>query len=123
MVKGGESLNISWGLSTRATRYHLERSVDGAAYSEIYSGTARVYDDPITKGWLTVQYRVRGYNADGYSAYRTGTNLTTVINFPDIFQNINGTYVAFEASWENVNGVWVETDSIWQNINGTWVEV
>lgn len=82
IVKGGESLSISWGTGSGATRYHLERSVNGGAYSQIYSGSNRSYTDTITKGWNTVAYRVRAYNSDGYSGYTTSPTRNVINNIP-----------------------------------------
>ncbi len=85
-VRGGESLNISWGASTDADgdslTYRLERSANGGSWTQIYSGSNRSYTDSITKGWNTVTYRVRAYDGNTYngtSDYRTSP-VRTVIN-------------------------------------------
>lgn len=121
-LKSGESITISWGASTNATSYQLERSLNSGAYVEIYSGADLNFEDTVPKGTLTVQYRVKASGPGGDSAYQTGV-LITVVNFPEIYENIGGVYKAYEAGWENVGGTWKEIDSIWENINGTWVEL
>lgn len=80
VVKGGENLSISWGVGTGATSYYLERSVNGGVWAQVYSGGSRSYTDYITKGWLTVSYRVRAYNSDGYSGYTTSPTRTVINN-------------------------------------------
>ena len=70
-VLGGHPLAIAWGAATDSdgnlSAYHLERSVDGGAWAEIYSGPDQNFTDSITKGWRTVAYRVRA--ADGLGAF------------------------------------------------------
>ncbi len=70
-VLGGQPLTVSWGAATDSDdnldQYHLERSVDGSAWAEIYSGPDQNFTDSITKGWRTVAYRVRA--ADGLGAF------------------------------------------------------
>ena len=70
-VLGGQPLAIAWGAATDSdgnlSAYHLERSVDGGAWAEIYSGPDQNFTDSITKGWRTVAYRVRA--ADGLGAF------------------------------------------------------
>lgn len=70
-VLGGQPLTIAWGAATDSdgslSAYHLERSVDGSAWAEIYSGPDQNFTDSITKGWRTVAYRVRA--ADGLGAF------------------------------------------------------
>lgn len=121
-IKGGESITISWGSSSGATRYHLERSVNGGTWTQIYSGSSRSYTDTITKGWKTVAYRVRAYNSDGYSGYRTSPTIT-VINFPEMQIKINGVLKTSDAGWVRVNGQLREIDTIWVKINGAIKEV
>lgn len=79
-VKGGGSITITWTASTdedgNLSGYKLERSVNGGAYSQIYSGTALTYKDSITKGWNTVQYRVKAYDPYTSSGYTTSTSRT-----------------------------------------------
>ena len=88
-IKGGESIVISWSSSPGATRYHLERSVNGGAYTQIYSGTALNYTDTIIKGWNTVTYRVRAYNSDGYSGYTTSPTRTIINNTPPTISGVD----------------------------------
>ena len=82
LVKGGENITISWPSVSGATRYHLERSVNGGTFAEIYSGANLSYTDSITKGWNTVAYRVRAYNSDGYSGYKTSATRDVINNTP-----------------------------------------
>ena len=68
-VLGGQPLTVSWGAATDSDdnldQYHLERSVNGGDWTEIYSGPGQSFTDSITKGWQTVAYRVRAADALG----------------------------------------------------------
>lgn len=80
-IRVRDAITISWSSSYGATRYYLERQVNGESWIQIYSGTARSYTDTVLEGWNTVAYRVRAYNSDGYSSYRTFSTIT-IIHFP-----------------------------------------
>lgn len=86
-VKGGDTLTISWTAASDSdgnlSGYVLERSTDGGdSYTQVYKGNALTYTDSITKGWMTVTYRVKAYDSynveSGYatSASRTVDNNT-----------------------------------------------
>lgn len=79
-VKGGGTLVITWSASTDSENnlsgYKLERSVNGGNYTEIYDGKALSHTDTITKGWNTVQYRVRAYDPYAMSGYTTSQSRT-----------------------------------------------
>ena len=75
-VLGGTSLTVTWSAASdvndNLTGYELERQVDGGEWTQIYKGEATSYTDTITRGWLTVSYRVRAYDSLGlYSDYIT----------------------------------------------------
>lgn len=125
-VIGGESINITWGTGSGATRYHLERSVNGGAYSQIYQGTALNYTDTITKAWNTVAYRVRAYNSDGYSSYRTSPTRDVINNTaPTISgtdQNLGDKNLGFLITYQ-VNDI-DENDSliVTEKLNGSTIK-
>lgn len=80
-VTGGGSLTITWGVSTDSdgnlSGYALERQVDGGAWAEVFRGNALNFTDTITKGWASVAYRVRAYDArTAYSGYATSDTRT-----------------------------------------------
>jgi hypothetical protein len=80
-VRGGQTLVVSWGTATdtdgNLSGYVLERSSDGGSnWTQIYKGTATTYTDTITKGWPTVQYRVKAYDPYTESGYTTSTSRT-----------------------------------------------
>ena len=84
-VKGGSSCTIKWGAATDAegnlSGYILERSVGGAAYAQVYKGTALTYTDSITKGWASVAYRVKAYDSyNAQSGYTTSATRTVINN-------------------------------------------
>ena len=70
-IQGGTSVPVSWSASTdeqgNLEGYVVERSVNGGAWAEIYSGPDQNFTDSITKAWRTVAYRVRA--ADGLGAF------------------------------------------------------
>lgn len=75
-VLGGVSLALTWNASTDPDDdpigYELERQVDGGEWTRIYKGADTSFTDTITRGWLTVSYRVRAYDSLGlYSDYIT----------------------------------------------------
>lgn len=83
-VRGGSNTTISWGSSTdpdgNFSGYILEQKVDAGAWAQIYKGASRTFSAPITRGWATVQYRVKAYDTVGAeSAYATSA-IRTVIN-------------------------------------------
>ena len=83
-VLGGQPLAIAWGAATDSdgnlSAYHLERSVDGGAWAEIYSGPDQNFTDSITKGWRTVAYRVRAADALGLFGDYTASPVREVDN-------------------------------------------
>lgn len=86
-VIGGGNLTITWGVSTDSdgnlSGYALERQVDGGAWTEIYRGNALNYTDTITRGWASVAYRVRAYDArTAYSGYATSPDRAVNNNTP-----------------------------------------
>ena len=86
-VTGGGSLTITWGVSTDSdgnlSGYALERQVDGGAWAEVFRGNALNFTDTITRGWASVAYRVRAYDArTAYSGYATSDTRTVNNNTP-----------------------------------------
>ena len=83
-VTGGGTLTITWAASTDAesnlTGYKLERKVGSGSWSQIYSGSALTYQDTITKGWASVQYRVKAYDSYGAESAYTTSETRTVDN-------------------------------------------
>ena len=78
-VIGGESLTITWAASSDSdgnlSGYILQRKVGAGEWAEVYRGNALTYQDTITKGWTSVQYRVAAY--DSYNAQSAWTTSET----------------------------------------------
>lgn len=79
LVLGGSSLTINWEAATdpdgNLTGYSLERQVDGGEWAEVYNGTGLTYTDTITRGWFSINYRVRAYDSYNiFGPYATGTS-------------------------------------------------
>lgn len=121
-IKVGQQITISWGSVSGATRYHLERRVNGGSWIEIYSGTNTSYTDSVGSTWNSVAYRVRAYNEDGYSSYRTSSTIT-VTHFPEFKMRINGELKTSENGWVKIEGQLREIEVIWVKVNGQLKEV
>lgn len=85
VIRSNKSAEITWGASTDpeggSVGYQLERKIDSGSWSSIYRGINRNYTDTITKGWVTVAYRVKAYdNHNAESSYQTGPTRTIVNN-------------------------------------------
>ena len=83
-VRGGSTLEISWGTSTDAdgnlSGYILERQNNGGSWAQVYKGINRNYTDNITFGWTSVAYRVRAYDSAGAESANTTSPTRTVVN-------------------------------------------
>lgn len=84
-VRGGKTLNISWGASSDADNnlsgYILERQYNGGTWAQVYKGINRTYTDTITFGWVNVAYRVKAYDSAGAeSGYQTSATRTVINN-------------------------------------------
>lgn len=80
-VIGGEKLTITWAASSDSegnlVGYTLERRVASGSWTQVFKGNALTFQDTITKGWTTVQYRVKAYDTyDAESAYTTSETRT-----------------------------------------------
>lgn len=80
-VKGGSTLQITWSASSDAesnvTGYILERKVGDGEWTQVLKNNALSYTDTITKGWESVTYRVKAYDAyNAESAYTTSPTRT-----------------------------------------------
>lgn len=80
-VVGGESLTITWTASTdtddNLEGYILQRKVASGEWTQVFKGNALSFQDTITKGWTSVQYRVAAYDTyDAQSAWTTSETRT-----------------------------------------------
>ena len=79
------SVSLAWtGASGVKESVRIERSTDGAAYSEIasVSGSATSYTDSTTSADHTYTYRVRYYNVNAYGAYSATASVTMAPTAP-----------------------------------------
>lgn len=78
-VKGGSTLQITWSASSdtegNVSGYVLERKVDEGEWTQVLKDNVLSFTDTITKGWGTVAYRVKAY--DAYNAESTWTTSQT----------------------------------------------
>lgn len=75
-VIGGESLTVTWTASSdtdgNLEGYVLQRKVGTGEWTQVFQGNSLSYQDTITKGWTSVQYRVAAYDTyDAQSAWTT----------------------------------------------------
>lgn len=80
-VIGGESLTVTWTASSdtdgNLEGYILQRKVGTGEWTKVFQGNALSYQDTITKGWTSVQYRVAAYDTyDAQSAWTTSETRT-----------------------------------------------
>jgi hypothetical protein len=80
-VIGGENLTVTWAASSDSdgnlSGYILQRKVGAGEWSQVFKGNALTYQDTITKGWASVQYRVAAYDSyDAQSAWITSETRT-----------------------------------------------
>ena len=83
-VKGGSTLQITWSASSdtegNVSGYVLERKVDDGEWTQVLKENALSYTDTITKGWGTVAYRVKAYDAYNAESAWTTSQTRTVNN-------------------------------------------
>jgi hypothetical protein len=83
-VLGGGTLDITWEAATDVdgdlAGYELERCVNGGDFTQVYRGENLSYTDNITRGWTTVVYRVRAYDAYGDAGSYATSAVRTVNN-------------------------------------------
>lgn len=94
-ISTGSSPVISWAAVVDpdgdAVTYHLERSVNGGTFAEIFSGSATAYTDTIGGNFTTVAYRVYAKDANGAkSAYTTSPTRTIILNYAPVISLVNG---------------------------------
>lgn len=83
-INSYNSTRITWGSVSGATRYVLERAINGGSFTQVYSGTATSYTDyGLDQNTTRVQYRVKATNSAGSSSYRTGSVSTVTYTKPN----------------------------------------
>ena len=80
-VIGGENLTVTWAASSDSdgnlSGYILQRKVGAGEWAQVFKGNTLTYQDTITKGWTSVQYRVAAYDSyDAQSAWTTSETRT-----------------------------------------------
>ena len=81
---GGKSTTISWSGVTdpdgNVVSYQLEQSINGGAYTTIYTGTNLAYTTIIPYGTIDVEYRVKAIDSFGASSEYKSSNSIWVVN-------------------------------------------
>ena len=112
-IYGGKSNAISWSSVNDpdgdAVTYTLECSVNGGAYTPLYSGTSTVYAHIVTFGTTSVQYRVKATDpSNTSSAYTTSTSRTVINNNAPV---ISGSDSNLGVKSEGFSGTYTITDA------------
>lgn len=83
-IKSGTQFTVSRGSSTDSEgdsiSYYLERSVNGGTFTQVSSNMGATYKDTPLATWNTVSYRVRAYDGEEFSGYRTSPTRTVTHN-------------------------------------------
>lgn len=94
-IYSGRAARINWGASTDVDgdtiTYKLERSYNNGAYTQIYSGTGRTFDDTVTTAMNTIRWRVKAVDSFGNeSGYTTSATLSVIHNQPPVISGSDG---------------------------------
>ena len=83
-VYGGKSTNISWSSVVdpdgNSVTYQLEQSINGGAFTTLYSGANLSYTTVVAYGSTSVQFRVKAIDSLGASSGYISSTSRTVIN-------------------------------------------
>ena len=93
-IYGGKAVSISWGKVTDpdgdAITYQLESSVNGGAFTTIYSGANLSYTTTVAYGSTSVQFRLKAIDSQGASSgYITSTSRTVINNNAPVISGTN----------------------------------
>ena len=100
-IQAGKAFTVSWGASTDAdgnlSGYTLQRKLNSGAYTTVYTGSSRSYQDTIPKsGYTSVIYRVQAYDTDGAtSSYRTSSTVTVINNVAPVISGSDSNLGSF----------------------------
>lgn len=112
-IYGGKSNSISWSSVTDpdgdAVTYQLECSINGGAYTQIYSGAYTSYAHLVPFGTSSVAYRVKATDPSGESsAYKTSATVTVINNNAPV---ISGTDSNLGVKSSGFTGTYTITDA------------
>lgn len=83
-IYGGKQTTLSWSSvidpDGNSVTYQLEQSLNGGAYTTIYSGTNLSYTTTIAYGTTSVQFRVKAVDSVGASSGYNSSTSRTIIN-------------------------------------------
>lgn len=79
-VYQGNSISVSWGSSSKADKYRLEKKVDGGSWSLVTTTYNTSYSVSSSSSWNRVEFRVRGENDNGSGSWKYSDSVT--INHP-----------------------------------------
>ena len=103
MLLAGGNVTVNWPAVSdpmnTISKYVLERSVNGGTYTQIYNGSAVLYQDTLPDNAETVVYRVCSVNASGVQSAWTKTGVLEVAQ--------SNLYVGRGGKWVRAAGVWI----------------
>jgi YD repeat-containing protein len=96
------SVTVSWAAASTATSYVLQQSLNGGAWTQVYSGAAT--SKALSVGNGSYKYRVQACNASGCSAFTASGTLNVTIAPASITAPASVTTSSFTVSWSGVSG-------------------
>ena len=119
-IYGGKQTTLSWSSVTDpdndSVTYQLEQSLNGGAYTTIYSGANLSYTTTIAYGTTSVQFRVRTTDSKGASSGYNSSTSRTVIN--NVAPTISGSNSSLGTKNDEFTQTYTVSDS---NSNGVTV--
>jgi titin len=115
-------INVSWTNVAGETGYKIERSPDGAEWTEVATKLANLltYSDTGLSADTSYQYRVRAYNAAGNSEYSSAITKKTVMLAPTGLAGEATSPSIVHLTWEDSSG---ETGYKVERLSGTsWIQ-
>ena len=76
------TIAISWAASSTATKYQLQESVNGGAWTTLTSTSTSTSYSRTGRGNGSYKYQVRSYNTSGWSGYRASGTVTVLLPPP-----------------------------------------
>jgi hypothetical protein len=118
MASSSSQIYLSWGAVSGATGYSVQRSPDGATWTQLASGlTATSYADAGLQAATTYYYRVQASNAAGSGPFSATASATTpaaaggTVLFSDSFggSTVNPAWKFAGGNWGQAAGVLAQT--------------
>lgn len=118
------SYAVTWSSVSTATRYELDRRVDGGVWTTVHNASATTWSAS-NQSSGNYDYRVRACNASGCGAY-SGVESTVVLRPPGAAPTVTAPGTdpdgAFTVTWSSVSGA-TEYEVEQRKDGGAWVQI